>query len=121
MAKTTVKHFEIFKAECEKWIDEFGLKNWVIRIYHESAVNDCLASFSARVLDRVASIFLNKEWKKNEATNYELSRTAYHEVCHILLLRLQWLAEQRTTCIQEIEEEVHNIIRILENSHFRKP
>ena len=32
---TTVKEFELFKTECLKWIDYFGLKDWKIDFLHE--------------------------------------------------------------------------------------
>ena len=43
--KTTKKHFELFRQECQKWIDELKLDNWEVhyirkgieyRLWHEA-------------------------------------------------------------------------------------
>jgi len=118
MAKTTAKHFEIFKLECEKWIEVLGLKDWSVWYYHGGGLADCLASIKALVSSRVISIFLAKDWGDNEITEFQLKKTAFHEVSHILLVKLECLGKARTTFDSEIDEEAHSIIRTLENTLF---
>ncbi|KKK97252.1 hypothetical protein LCGC14_2654620 [marine sediment metagenome] len=115
MAKTTQKHFETFKAECEKWVERYGLKDWRIHYFHKEALDGCMASYSAKILDRVASMFLNPDWKKTTITDYDLKQSAFHEVSHLFFSRIWMLAMDRFACERDIDEEIHVFIRTLEN------
>jgi hypothetical protein len=121
--QTNDEHFKIFKQECIRWIDIFGLTDWCIDIEHKDKRR---LTFGARgscrpVLDnKCAVISLNKEWI-GEVTEKALKRTAFHEVLHILLYRLSWLAERNNYMGKEVHEyeisqEVHGIINRMENA-----
>lgn len=116
--RTTNKHFQIFKKECKKWIDKFGLINWEVYYLHKKSKN--LAFMTANLVGRVADIGLAKTWKNSEVSNFEIKKCAFHEVNELLLYRLRNLAEYRYTTYNEIDEEVHAIIRTLENVLFDK-
>lgn len=113
--KTTLNHFAIFKKECERWIDRYGLKDWHIYFKHSEIEHEVCARAEADLENRLARITLNTEWEEVEPTRANLQSAAYHEVCHILLHRLTELALLRGN-LAEIENEVHVIIRRLENA-----
>ncbi len=113
--KTTKKDFIIFKKECEKWIKIFGLKNWDIEFYHADSLKDSRASTTYAVIDRSISIYLNIDWKNDTISNDNIRKSAFHEVSEVLMCKLRNLAEYRYTTFHEIDEEVHAIIRTLEN------
>lgn len=113
--KTTAKHFEIFKAECEKWIEIFGLKGWSVRILHENISKETVtADCLYRITKRVCDIRLAKEWSV-KITDNNVKKDAFHEVCELFLGDLVALAEYRYATEAEIEEQTHAIIRTLEN------
>jgi hypothetical protein len=115
---TTEEHFELFKLECAIWLDIFGLKGWKIEYLHDGADNTKerdLAWTSCHTVGRVATIGLQKDWLSTEPTEYRIRQTAFHEVCEVLLDRLETIANTRIIGPDEIREETHNIIRILEN------
>ncbi len=116
--KTTKKHFEIFKAECEKWIEFFGLKGWRVEYWHEYC-KGARASCSYSFEDRTADIYLSTEW--NSPINIsEIKRTAFHEACEVLFIRIRVIAEYRYIDKSEVDEEVHALVRTLENTVFNK-
>ena len=117
--KTTPEHFEIFKAECKKWIEIFGLKNWRIDYIHKKLSSDSRAQTTFNCVSSIATIFFNT--KPDEEDEYKFTvetvkKTAFHEVCEILLGRLSLMVGQRYALHElDVEEATHQIIRILEN------
>ena len=122
--KTTHKHFEIFKEECEKWIKMFGLTNWCVRYYHKkdsdgSTFSQTKYAYSGKAVD----VCLNINWPNDipqSKVAFELKQSAFHEVCEILLYPIRYLAECRYLTDSEIDPEIHNIIRTLENVVWSK-
>ena len=119
MSKTTAKHFEIYKKECEKWIDVFGLKGWEPYFEHDIKDENALAQMFADIEGRTCTFFLAPDWGGNPVTNEELDKTAFHEVLELLLARLNFLANSRSVNQSEIVEEIHHIIRTFENAVFK--
>lgn len=126
MQRTTKKHFEVFKKECKKWIDVFGLKGWYINYYHENwneAEETGEAWCAWEVKPRCASLCLCTEWDDSvPLTNKMIKRAAFHEVMHILLGRLFSFAltEDEKIPYDIKAEEVHSLIRIFENIFFER-
>jgi len=120
--KTTAKHFKIFKAECEKWINRFGLFNWEVGYYHKEDGDTSTFSWTVyRYSGRAVDVCLNRTWQDRPYNmEYELRLSAFHEVCEILLYPLRYLGECRFLSDGEIDPEVHSIIRILESVLWRK-
>jgi len=114
---TTEEHFKLFKLECKKWIKEFGLIGWDVSFKHDGEENDrnWLGWCSTNCVGRSATIGLCKDWGKTESDNYEIKRTAFHEVCELLMSRFDTIARTRIIGPDEIDEERHNIIRTMEN------
>lgn len=115
---TTSKHFKLFKEECEKWLDFFGINGWEIHYFHKEG-NTCYASYKYNLHNRVVSMSLYTNWDI-KPTDYELRKTAFHEACEVFLLRIRYIAGARCINGSEIDEEIHSIIRTLENIVFNR-
>ena len=119
--KTTAKHFALFKAECRKWLDRFGLKGWRVEFFHDdhADISNARAWYQVNsIVDRCASIGLTSEWQPDSITNEKIKVSAFHEACELFLVRLRVLAGARFIDESEIDEECHAIIRTLENVFF---
>ena len=121
--KTTKVQFELFKKECEFWIDHFGLKGWHVEYIHQNH-DDGRACCGWKISGRIANITLSTEWedwRKEPITENDIKRSAFHEVCELLLSRLSMMAKNRIANHDDVvDEEVHNIIRTLENTIFKR-
>ena len=107
--KTTKRQFRFFKAKCQEYIKELGLLSWRIFFEHDE-LEDCFAEIKMAPENRVAEITLSKTWIR-KPTKEQLSRTAFHEVCELLLCPLENPNDQ-----DNLREEIHAVIRILENT-----
>lgn len=110
--------FKVFKAEAEKWIEYFGLKDWNCSIVHgrtesSDAAADCGMDGEARLSSITFDKQIEPRPKKNEIKYY-----AFHEVCHLLL---SGLSKYARTLFRDtlITEEEHKIIQILTNTVFK--
>lgn len=118
--KLTEEHFKIFQEEFKYWIMRYSLNNWEFHFYFEEDTNE----FSARARlmndhdSRIALVFLNQIWEGSDPTEESVRQSAYHEACELLFSKLKVLIEQRNYSDSQTEEEMHVVIRTLENSHF---
>ncbi len=121
MNKTTKKDFVLYKAESQKWIALFGLNNWDVNFYHTDDEGSCLAWTAFNFEGKLVDSHLNKKWpERMKPTPYEIRKTAFHEVCEVLLFPIRYLGECRFLTNSEMEPEVHNVINVLENTVFDK-
>lgn len=115
--KISQKQFKIFKAEVEKWIDCFGLKEWQICFLFEKIDNR--AEIRYNCVSGIAVFVLNTSWDELNNTwvnDSNVKKTGFHEVCELLLGRLVDMADRRHDVTEAgVEEEKHRIIRTLEN------
>ena len=113
--KTTKKHFEIFKKECQKWIKAFGMLGWRFYFDHEDLKRNWIACcyFPEELEDRVFTLALNKKIP-DSVTIEDVKRSAFHEVMEAFTHRICCLGVSRYIGPDEISEEKHNIIRTLE-------
>ena len=121
--KTTKKHFDIFKAECEKWIDIFGLKDWEVIIEHRGVGGGNIAECHRNSTSRVSRLLLCKEWPAGSMvalTDDNIKLSAFEEVCHVLLYSLSSCAYARHIMEHEIDESEHGIIKTLQNVLYPK-
>jgi hypothetical protein len=105
--------FDLFKKECKKWQKEFGLFNWDI-------------SFAFCELDRSIGAQTQADWEAKtslltlnsanieKVTLKEIKQYALHEILETMLTGLYHLAESRNHSNQNMNAEMHNIIRIFE-------
>ena len=108
----------MFKKEVAKWQKFFGLHDWEINIHHETA-KGARADVVWGLSDRQASIRLSIYWDGLEVTDYLIKKSAFHEVCHLLLAPLAYFGVQYFSN-SEVDEKDHQIVRILENVIFDK-
>ena len=123
--KTTEKDFAIFEKECWKWVEHFGLKDWQFNLYHEDSkiLGPCRAWKDYNYEGRVCTLGLTIDWKNDDVTVYQVKKSAFHEVCHIMLATLHNLFSTVNRSEREAElwgSEEHAIIRRLENSIFEE-
>jgi len=109
--------FELFKNKCQSWIEFFGLHGWRV-FYNFEEIKDCFGDCTCFLSGRVCTIRLNSKIHKDDFAELDLRRTAFHEVLEILFSRIRSINNARYVSDDEMEEEIHNIIRILENKLF---
>ena len=123
MSRTTKPQFELFKKECQFWLDFFGLKGWCVEYGHEK-YDEGRASCGWKISGRIAYIRLSTDWeeyRKEPISEKEIRRCAFHEVCELFLSRITMMAKNRIANQEDlVEEETHNLIRVLENTIFKK-
>ena len=120
MAKTTKAHFAIFKSECEKWIEIFGLKGWQLFFAHERLGGFLNAATSWSLAGRHATFYLFPEMEDLKATNENCRLLAFHEVCELFIGPLSTNAGARFIREHEIRESTHAIIATLQNVLYPK-
>jgi len=113
--KTTARHFAIFKEECEKWIAKYGLIGWTVWYEHKVDDSGNRAECRYNLMNRSVGFRLNPDWGYDTVTEYQLRKDAFHEVSENLLCRIRAIAQSRYINADEIDEEIHAIIRTLEN------
>lgn len=118
--KLSQQHFKKFQNFFREWVDLFGMKDWELAFFFEKTSvdgDDARASVHFEHESRIVVVCLNKEWAGYEPTDHNLSRCAYHEVLELVLGRINYFTRNKATG-EEIDGEVHRIIRIFENIHF---
>ena len=121
--KTSKEDFELFKAECWKWIRFFGLINWEIAFMHKECTSSSMAWIEPYESDKVVLIFLNKIWidDKYFYSKDEIKLLAFHEICELLLSKFDDLAKERFGITESsLLSARHEIIHTLENSVYEK-
>jgi len=112
--KLSQEHFQLFRAECEKYLERFGLKSWKI-YYQFKKLNNYFGNAEWNLEGRVATITLAIGFPKPfDNLEQQIKETALHECLEILLAPLTTLARDRGFCKQDFDQEVHSIIRTLE-------
>lgn len=114
--QTNKKHFKLFEEYVRKWLEKFGLHSWDVSIEHVKDGDKYLGwTNTSNFRDRSATICLSKDWGLTKVTDVDLSRVAFHEVCHVLFSDLHQIAGMRFGVTGDIiEKEVHAIIGVLE-------
>ena len=112
--KTSKRHFKLFCDEVKKFIDIFGLVGWEVYFEHEQYLSNAQAVCITDQQGRTCTMALATEWVALKPTDLEVRRAAFHEVCELLLSRLNTFAKHRFVRESQIDEESHNLIRILE-------
>jgi hypothetical protein len=121
--KTSKEDFELFKTECWKWIRFFGLTNWQISFIHINSQTDHQAWIEDDLADKSVMFLLNRNWidDKSFYCKNEIKVLAFHEVCELLLTKLDDYAKDRFGVIEkDINGARHEIIHSLENSVYEK-
>ncbi len=112
--KTTRNDFEKFKAEFLRWQRLLGLTDWRICFEH-SSTTDAYAEIFANSEGRIATVVFGSTCEGDAKIGYCPVNTGRHEALELLLARLKSLALARNVTRADVEEEVHAVIRRLEN------
>ena len=116
MAKTTKKEFEIFKSECQMWIDKFELNNW--SVFYEWKGLDSDAYSVRDISNHNATIgfstSISNDFDMGMNRVEYIKYCAKHEIIHLLIGRLAcygYSKDYTTGDIEESEEEL--VIKLL--------
>lgn len=113
--------FELFKSECMRWVNYFGLHDYRVAFANEVTSDTTFAQCSTSLPDRTVVFRLAPSEGMNELNkaNRDIKRDAFHEVVHLMLAFLLYLAECRFLEGNEIRAEEEKVVRILENTVYR--
>lgn len=108
----STQQFKIFKKECERMIERLGLKDWDISIVEDEleAPEDDAAETFMDHQGRIAKIC----WNSKNDKKIDPVIIARHECAHILIEPLAYIAEERYTTKQEIDNILEKIVTVLE-------
>ena len=95
-------YFNAFKKEFLRWQKEFGLMQYQIQFEHKDA-DGAYAKICVHEDDKFAHVICNNKYSSQQDANTDMGPESHakHEACHLLISRLEWLANQR--CIREDE------------------
>lgn len=113
--KTTSEHFKIFQEECSYWIEYFGIIDHRIGFYHIDDSNSygyCCVNKDRS--DRCAGLYLSTDFGINEPTEFQVRKTAFHELCELMFLKIS-----DSLPVDRQANLVHEMIRRFENTIFR--
>jgi hypothetical protein len=117
-----------FKSEFKRYVKLFNLLDYAY-FYQEIDGDSYCACIDASEYNDTAedgqrNIVLrwSKQWINDEKDKYGLSAVAFHEALEVALNPLRQLASHRDILVtnREVDLEVHRIIRIFENTIFKK-
>ena len=112
--KLSMKHFDLFQEECEKYLELLGLKSWKI-YYKFEKLDDSFARAEWKYAGRVATLTLANDFPKPFKTiEGQIKESALHECLEILLAPVSSLAEDRSFVRIDFDKEIHAVIRTLE-------
>jgi hypothetical protein len=120
MVRVPKKAFAEFKRACKYWIDIFGLKGWEIYFEFGNADNDAYAECEYDYKTKTATLRLTNECESRQELNeLQPDKRAFHEVCHLLLSGLDEMVNSKIRISKvDLNTEVHNVIRTLENAIY---
>lgn len=117
MFDTNGSHLKIFEEECRIWIKFFGLLDWMISFDHEK-LDEIRATVTFDVVARQATFCLSTDWDR-EPKDWLIQKTAFHEVCELRYAKIESMLNDRVSYKSDnVEEEIHSLIRVLENQIF---
>jgi len=118
MGKTTKTDFELFKKECEYWINWFGLNSWSVTYEHKN-LNGSSMQVDYDTMNRDAVLKLDTKLTPDKHSDDYIRISAFHEVAELLICRLtnvaQWIGSK-----DFVLDRQHEIIHILEKSVYKK-
>ena len=118
--KTTKAQYRQFQADCKRFQMELGLTRYTLYfemkdIGLDSEGDRILGTIDASQMGKCATIRLSDRYDPKFSDDLNPERIARHEIFHLLLSRLAWLARARYLCNSDIEEEEESLVCTLEN------
>lgn len=119
--KSSEQKIKFFEKEVLRFINIFGLNDWEIYIEEEDDDADIkgLLICDDMSSNRIATIRYSIYWiNGQDLTDEEITKTAFHEVMELLLTKLRGYSNNKEILIseREVDEEIHRIIRTMENT-----
>jgi len=113
--KTTNADYNLFKNECQKWIDKLGLQEWEVYYMHEDIGNN-EAETNSFYKQKLVYIKLNTEIcdELGMTKNQYIKETVTEEILHLLLENLWHYAKSRDFNPTVYRAEEHAIIHRLQ-------
>ena len=112
--RTNKRHFKQFCKSFLKYLDFFGVTGWEVLFYHDDPDDEDIDAYvRANIQNRTILVGLYKEISRED-----VDFLAFHEAAEVFLYKLRYLADSRYIVKDEIDEEVHNLIRVLESRFF---
>ena len=116
--KTTKKQFRLFRKKFVYFCDLLGIKSYSVRITHEEA-GECYASMVHNRWTRTAWVTFNRS-PGEKLLDEEISKTAFHEACHLLLADMLGTAKARFASEDALAADEEAIVVSLENAFFKQ-
>ena len=119
--KTSKQDFAQFQKAVKEWMEFFGLYNWEYVFSHEE-IKGFFAEVHWNIKGRIATFILATELPDLQdcLEHFDVERIAFHEVCHLLFAKVDFLAESRNYSAAEMDMELHSLIRIFEKVIYKE-
>ena len=122
--KTGIRHFKLFQKEAEKWIPILGISNWRISFGHQNwdeeadGEGGARAWYSAQPNEKVAELYLSKDWCDDKITDNRIKRSGFHEAFHVRLSSMEEMLMARGYTEKEVSKVLHETIYTFENYFY---
>lgn len=118
------KKIEFFIKRVKFYQQYFGLLSYNIEILPQTKENTCASTYfgdsdSDKSNRRITIAYTLSFITNPNTTLEEIDKTAFHEICEVLLGNLRYIASIGISDIH-VDNEIHLIIRTLENTLFLK-
>jgi len=91
----------------------------ILLFFHKKLPNSELACIAYDLNGKSINFYLSTAYRADFYNDDSIREAARHEVSECLLARLDFLAKDRFTTEEQIDEARHEIIAILENTMFK--
>lgn len=112
--KVPRKDFETFKNECRKWQNRLSLLDWNLFFQFKRLDENRAAQLDVCYRNCTATLSLTSEIDESNWGEANPKDCAKHEMLHLLLARLEGMAQERFLTLDEIQNEWERLVLILE-------
>lgn len=109
--------FQFFCNEFKRFQILFGLTDWEVCFEHKSCYG-CRAYIHSDARGKIATVGLSKRANRNEPLE-DISRSAFHEACHLLLADLTKEAAKRYASEDALYSMEEEVVRRLEHAFHK--
>ncbi len=115
MTKTTDDDFKDFQNAFMQYVELLNLRDWRIT-FTRKPLNDCFAELLSDPEGCCATASLSTEIDDGAKRHFNAAASGKHEAIHLLLVKLQHLAQSRFVSESQISTETERLVRILEKA-----
>jgi hypothetical protein len=123
MDKTSTTDFRFFRNRVRFYIQKLGLTDYEVVFKHEDCngteLEDGQSGIVTNACNKIAAVYLNKDWTNCEISEKSINIAALHEVLHLLLGEYWYYAKSRFGSEETLGSVEHAVIRRLENFILR--